>query len=399
MNVNVDITNSNIDLSRLSEELERIKDIEVPPFVESVPDVEKIISECKDIMHYKKVIVIGNGGSVNNTRAFYDAVPIGKEFYFATTMEPDFLNFLLKKCPREDTIVVPVSKSGTTTGVLETLMFFINNEYDICAITSPQGTLFDICQKKGYNVIEHPPVGGRYSARTSCAMAPAYLMGYNLNELEDGFQLAYENNSKERSIDENPALRLACALYLLEQEGKEDVFMPVYSMTYSAFLPIIIQLSHESFGKEGKGQSFFGDVAPESQHHTNQRFFGGRQNICGMFVSVKNQIDSSSEVSVPDDIKEIPLRSGNLDTISSVPYKKALEFEFKGTYEDAVAKGIPVCHVEIEDSSYRSIGEFMGFLQYFAVYSSILRGVNPYDQPQVEDSKALSFRMRQDYKR
>lgn len=399
MNVNVDIMNSRVDLAKVSDRLNDISNMEIPPFVSCVPDIEKMIGECKGIMHYKKVIIIGNGGSVNNTRAFYEAVPIGKEFYFATTMEPDFLNFLLKKCPKEETIVIPVSKSGTTTGVLETLMFFINHEYDICAITSPEGTLFDLCQRRGYNVIEHPPVGGRYSARTSCAMAPAYLMGYNLHELEEGFKQAYENNSKEKGIDENPALRLAVALYLLEEEGKTDVFMPVYSMTYSAFLPIIIQLCHESFGKDGKGQSFFGDIAPESQHHTNQRFFGGKQNICGMFVHVKNQSDANISVEVPEDIKDVGLRGGNLDTISGVPYKKALEFEFKGTYEDAVSKNIPVCAVDIEDSSYKTIGEFMGFLQYFAVYSSILRCVNPYDQPQVEDSKNLSFRMRQDYKR
>jgi hypothetical protein len=39
----------------------------------------------------------------------------------------------------------------------------------------------------------------------------------------------------------------------------------------------------------------------------------------------------------------------------------------------------------------------MAFWQYFAVYSSILREVNPYDQPQVETSKVISIKMRENF--
>ena len=35
---------------------------------------------------------------------------------------------------------------------------------------------------------------------------------------------------------------------------------------------------HESFGKDKLGQSYFGGQGPEMQHHTSQRFFGGRKN-------------------------------------------------------------------------------------------------------------------------
>ncbi|EHK02474.1 hypothetical protein HRED_04343, partial [Candidatus Haloredivivus sp. G17] len=44
--------------------------------------------------------------------------------------------------------------------------------------------------------------------------------------------------------------------------------------------------------------------------------------------------------------------------------------------------------------SYRSTGRFMAFLQYLAVYSSWLRDVDPFNQPNVEKSKNIGFKMR-----
>jgi glucose-6-phosphate isomerase len=40
----------------------------------------------------------------------------------------------------------------------------------------------------------------------------------------------------------------------------------------------------------------------------------------------------------------------------------------------------------------------MAFWQLYAVYSSLLRNVDPFDQPQVEGSKKISFDKRLQYK-
>ncbi len=223
-------------------------------------------------------------------------------------------------------------------------------------------------------------------------------MGLDTASLNKGLSSAYKRNNPKVAFHENPALNLASNMFLLEEKGFLEVFMPVYSYKLSSFLPIIVQLMHESFGKEEKGQSFFGDLAPESQHHTNQRFFGGRKNICGLFMRVLNQKDSQSKVNIPENLKDVPLKNHGLDSISGIPYEKALEFEYEGTYEDAVDKGIPVIDVSLDRIDEENIGEMMGFWQYVAVYSSILRSVNPYDQPMVESSKKISFSKRLQYK-
>ncbi|MFW6220561.1 MAG: hypothetical protein ACOC3X_02700 [Nanoarchaeota archaeon] len=388
-------TIKNFDL--IKDKLNKIKEMNPPSFETFNIDIDEIINKCSNLNKYKNVIIIGNGGSVNSTRAFYNAIDSKRNFCFVMTMEPDFLNYVLKKYPKENSIVIAISKSGSTIGVLESLMFFINNNYDISVITSFSGPLYEIAKKKDYHLIEHPNIGGRYGAKTSCSFIPAYLMGYDLNKLNNGFKIGHERYSFNKNIDENDALKLATVLYNLELKDIVDVFMPIYSSKLSGFLPIIVQLMHESFGKEKKGMSFFGDLAPESQHHTNQRFFGGKNNICGVFVNVLNQNDSTSKVIIPNELGDIKLGDEFLKNLSNIPYHKSLEYEFLGTYNDAIEKKIPICLVSVNKINDETIGEFMAFWQYFAVYSAILREVNPYDQPQVENSKKISIKMRNQY--
>lgn len=361
--------------------------LETPPFVAHEPELEEIEKISKE-WNVNNIIIIGNGGSVNNTRAFYGCLGSLKNVYFVMTMEPYELKRIAGKCSPEDSVVVAVSKSGTTVGVIEALMYFIKHDYRVVGITQKKGALSEICNKKGYQVIEHPEVGGRFSARTACAYFPAALMGMDIRKIEDGFKSFYE---KAKAPD-NPALEFSLILYELEKKGIADVFLPVYSTRLSAFLPIIIQLMHESFGKDGKGLSFFGDMAPESQHHTNQRLFGGKENISALFMQTSEEDDE--KILVPDELKDIKLKSETLRILDQIKYSKALEFEFEGTYRDAAEKNIPVGCLSLERVDEKGAGEFMGFWQYVAVYSAWLRGVNPYDQPQVEASKNLSFELR-----
>jgi glucose-6-phosphate isomerase len=398
MTIKIDTKNSLVDnFNSLIDKINSVKNLNKPSFSEYNIDINKIKEDSKPLEKYENIIIIGNGGSVNSSRAFYNAIDSKRNFCFVMTMEPDFLNEVLTKYPKENSIVVAISKSGSTIGVLESLMFFINNKYDISIITSFSGPLYEIAKKNNYHLIKHPNIGGRYSARTSSTLIPAYLMGYDLDELNKGFEIGYENYSFDKNFNDNDAFKLACVLYNLELNGKTDVFMPIYSSKLSGFLVIIVQLMHESFGKEKKGMSFFGDLAPESQHHTNQRFFGGKDNICGVFVNVLNQDDKELKVIVPKELENIKLGNNTLSSLSNIPYHKSLQFEFLGTYNDAINQKIPISCVSVDKIDFKTIGEFMAFWQYFAVYSSILREVNPYDQPQVETSKVISIKMRENF--
>lgn len=395
MGIYLDTKNSLVgDFSGLSDKFEEIKNMPFPSFVLKNSLEKESPYFIDKLSGFNNVLLIGNGGSVNGAKAYYGSLFPKKTFEFVTTMEPDFLNSMADKYSPEDTLVLAVSKSGTTVGVLESLLFFMGKGYEIVVITDKEGSLYKIAKTRGWHTILHPPVGGRFSAGTASGLVPAYIMGFDVDKIKNGLEIAYKKNSPKIGVQDNPSLQLASTLYLLEKQGIHDVFIPVYSAQLCSFLPIIIQLMHESFGKENKGQSFFGDIAPETQHHTNQRLFGGRKNICGLFIHVLNQKDKTTKIVVPNDIKDVFLKGKKLDLLSLNTYEDALRFEYLGTYNDAVNKNIPVIDIAIERVSEKTVGELMGFWKYVAVYSAILRGLNPYDQPMVEGSKEISFNKR-----
>ena len=364
--------------------------VEVPPFHKHRVNFKGIEKLARKYARFKNYIILANGGSRTSSYAFYH-LGSKKNFEFIPTMEPEVLLNAARKYKKEDTLVMPISKSGTNVCPLEGMFFFMKKGYKILPITSKGSVLDRIAKQMKYDVAYHPDIGGRYSGRTICGLLPAKLMGLNIRKINQGAISIYKRCSPGIPQNKNPALRISAFLYDLEKKGYEDVFLAVYSKSFSGFIPLIVQLMHESFGKQGKGMSFFGDLGPEMQHHTNQRFYGGRKNIVGMFISVKEH--KSLKISVPKSLRDIKIRNGILGDLNSLDLANALSFELKANLMETESLSIPEIHIRMDRADEYTFGELMGMMQYIAVYSSVLRGVNPYDQPQVEHSKAVSFDM------
>jgi glucose-6-phosphate isomerase len=360
-----------------------------PSFHSHKADFDYINKVAKKYSKYKNFIILANGGSRTSAEAFYRLSKNKKKFKFITTMEPEVLNYT-NKYPKESTLIIPISKSGTNVCPIEGLLYFLKKGYKVLPITSSdRGVLKEISDAKKLDYVIHPNIGGRYSGATTCALFPAKLMGLNIEEISKGAKSMYKKCMK---IDEsNPALKIASYLYKFEKKGYTEVFTPIYSYFYSGFLPLIIQLMHESFGKNKSGLTFYGDQGPEMQHHTNQRFFGGRRNSVGMFIGVKDHSDI--KLTVPSELKDIKLRTGTLGDLNNLHLKNALRYEMESNIKEARLLKIPNIVIEIEKADEYNFGEFLGLMQYVAVYSSWLRKVDPFDQPEVEHSKEASFDM------
>ncbi|MBI3231610.1 MAG: hypothetical protein HYZ51_00835 [Candidatus Doudnabacteria bacterium] len=196
---------------------------------------------------------------------------------------------------------------------------------------------------------------------------------------------------------DNLAWRAASVFYQLEQKGYADVLMFFYSHALYPMSYPMIQLCHESFGKNGKGQTYFAHEGPEVQHHTTQRFFGGPKNIAGLFFTVENFLHPTQNT-FPVSAHSLQIKGHHLFDLDKIPLEKALEYEWTANIEDARIQGIPVTHMSITGFDPEEIGRLSAFWQLFAVYSSVLRNVDPFDQPQVENSKSISFNKRLQYK-
>ncbi len=372
--------------------IKNIKLPETPGFVKYRPDFGEIKKYAAEYQKYKNILIIAHGGSITSFYGFYSALryQAAKDAYFLSTVDPDYIYELKQKLKPEDTLVVAISKSGETITQIEMLAQFVG--YPMVAVTGKNSPLRAIAENLKIPVIIHPPIGGRYTGLTEVGLLPAGIVGLDVNGIYQGAQIFYSLYQND-----NLAWRAASVFYQLEQKGVTDVFMPFYSHNLFPMSALIVQLCHESFGKSGKGQTYFAHEAPESQHHTNQRFFGGQKNIAGFFTSSETFLRPTT-TSYPPAIHSVQIKGHHLADVNKIPLEKVLEYELQGTLEDARINGIPAAHLSIGGFSAEEIGQLTAFWQLYAVYASVLRGVDPFDQPQVESSKKISFNKRLQYK-
>jgi len=355
---------------------------EVFDYKEDIPNLkQELLTLGRD---YNNVLVVGNGGSITSFDAIVYALNSRKKVKSVWTMDPFFLNKVKKEYPKNNTIVVAVSKSGNTLGQIESLLFF--KEYDIVAVTQKgSGTLFEIANKMGWKIIEHPEVGGRFSAGTSSTLTSALLAGIDVNEIQKGLIEGYKNLKDK-------AFALSKYYFEYEKRGYNEIYISIYNEALSHFQNLIIQLMHESVCKNGKGQSFYAALAPESQHHTNQRFLGGKKNVIGTFLIINKPV-SDIKLDIPKKIADVNYKGSKLKILDSLSLNFALLAEYYGTKRDADKNQVPNVTISIEKIGERSVGQLISFWHLVAFYSSIMRGVNPFDQPAVENSKNITLQI------
>ena len=361
-------------------------------FLSYRPDFKMLEDFAKTYSQYQNILIIGHGGSITSFYGFYNALKYQakKRAYFLSTVDPDYIAELKSELKPENTLVVAISKSGENITQIEMMSQFL--DFPLIILTGKASPLRAIGEKLNAKIISHPPIGGRYTGLTEVGLLPAALVGLDVKALFEGAEKFYQLYEKN-----NLAWQAASVFYQLEEKGFVDVFMPFYAHNLFPLSALIVQLCHESFGKAGKGQTYFAHEAPESQHHTNQRFFGGRKNICAFFLSADN-FNHDLVTTYPHQIHRVQLKDHILFDINKIPLKESIHAELKGTLDDARINAIPAAHLSVAGFSPEQIGALTAFWQLYAVYASVLRGVDPFDQPQVENSKGISFNKRLQYK-
>lgn len=309
---------------------------------------ENILKKCKQ----KNIIVIGNGGSINNIIAIHNALKhkTKKKLYIIDSTEN-----LDQYKSLKNSLLISISKSGSTANVIYSTKKLMKYHKTLI-ISSKNSILHKLAEKNKLMFFPHPNVGGRYTAAHDNTLLPISIL-FSLKlakKLRKDFDSTYKLLKKN-----NIAKKIANMLYDAETKGYTEVFMPIYSKSLMGVGKLIRQLNHETYCKHQKGLTFLIADAPECQHHTNQRFFGGRKNI--VLFSIK--LEQSS-------------KDG-----------KFLNLEHQGVFDTAVKKNIPSACLTLK---LDEIAKLIALWQFIVIYSAALRKVNPYDQPAVEESKLLT---------
>jgi transaldolase/glucose-6-phosphate isomerase len=156
------------------------------------------------------------------------------------------------------TLFVVSSKSG---GTVETLSHFkhfwekVGRGEQFVAVTDPGSPLEDIARERGFRRVfaGDPEIGGRYSALSHFGMVPAALMGADLEALLDGAMVAAQGCRHDDTSAGNSGLWLGVTLGELAQRGRDKLTFVVDDPAIAQVGLWLEQLVAESTGKHGRG--------------------------------------------------------------------------------------------------------------------------------------------------
>lgn len=258
------------------------------------------------------------------------------------------------------TLFILASKSGGTIEMQSLYRYFFEKVRKVrpdspgaqfMAITDPGTSLVRMAEERGFRrVFLNPPdIGGRYSALSYFGLVPAALIGIDLSAFLEAARQEIKRSAPDVPLAENPGFYLGVILGELYQEGRDKVTL-VASTAVESFGYWAEQLLAESTGKEGKGL-----VPVEGEGVGPPQVYGPDR----VFIYLDAQWS-------PDEALGKKVR--------------ALE-----------AAGHPVIKIPMENP-HDLAGQFFRWETATAVAGFVL-GINPFDEPNVAESKENTQRV------
>jgi transaldolase/glucose-6-phosphate isomerase len=228
---------------------------------ERIGELERIAREVRDD-GYSRAAVLGMGGSSLApelfSRVFGDSLGGtaggGLELRILDSTHPDAVRGFREWAESARTIFCVSSKSGSTTepNAFHAAMSAHAPALDFIAITDPGTVLADLARSQGFRAIVDGPtdVGGRYSALSVFGLLPAALHGVDLRGLL--LRAAAMADACRRPATENPGLQLGAAMGEAALAGRDKLTI-LTSARLASLGDWIEQLVAESTGKAGRG--------------------------------------------------------------------------------------------------------------------------------------------------
>lgn len=191
-------------------------------------------------------------------------------------------------------------------------------------------------------------------------------------------------NYSSSKVEENEAYQYAALRTMLYRKGRDVEILANYEPALQYFGEWWKQLFGESEGKDSKGIFPASANFSTDLHSIGQSIQDGTRNL---FETVINVETSRHEMSIPSMIEDLDgLQYLEGETIDFVN-KKA----FQGTLLAHTDGNVPNLLVNIPALDEHSLGQLIYFFEKAVAISGYLNGVNPFDQPGVEDYKRNMF--------
>ncbi len=230
-----------------------------------IEEVKPLLEECKS-EGMSRLLLLGMGGSslgVETMALILGARESGLELRILDMTNPDQVLAAAHWAALKKTLFVVGSKSGSTSESNAFMDFFWEKAQKslgkkagrhFVAITDPDTSLGKVAGDRGFRQVflSDPEVGGRYSALSMFGLAPSVLMGHDTDKLLESAREVNYLCSKNSSFERNPGVMLGAFLGAGALKGKDKVTL-LADPELAAFGPWVEQLIAESSGKNGKG--------------------------------------------------------------------------------------------------------------------------------------------------
>ena len=344
------------------------------------------------------LVCVGVGGSYLGFRAVVEA--LGGErgrtklLFTGNSFSARDLGKVLNKIKGADFSVNVISKSGTTTETAIAFRFLRQRLVErygaeeatrrIYVTTDDESVLQQEIAGNHYEsfVIPHN-IGGRFSVLTPVGMLPMAVAGIDADQLLKGAE-------KEREAliyTGGNATKYAVIRNALLERGFNVEVLANFEPSFKYFAEWWKQLFGESEGKDGKGIFPASVIYSTDLHSLGQYMQDGQRIVFETFVE--------SEKIEADDVV-IPIAMSDVDELNYLAGKKLDEVKHivaQATREAHAAGGVPVMRVIMPDISEYSVGALIYFFEMACALSAFTLGVNPFNQPGVDDYKVKMFHL------
>jgi len=311
----------------------------------------------------KHVVLLGMGGSSLCPEVFARTFSNAKEYpklHVLDSTVPDWIRSVERAISPKETLFIVSSKSGGTIETLSQYRYFLeivrgagvrDPGRNFVAITDAGSGLEKIGRENNFRRVFLNPsdIGGRYSALSYFGLAPAALIGMDIDALLDRAIRMTHSSAGCIRVGENAGVGLGAFLGAMQKERRDKVTF-IASPAIGSFGLWVEQLIAESTGKEGTG------IVP----------------IC-------------------DEPVGAPSNYGNDRVFAYLRFKHGVDEKQERGFEALQKAGFPTALISVEEKI--DLGEeFMRWEIATATAGSVI-GINAFDQPNVQESKDNTNRL------
>ena len=364
------------------------------------------------------MVVLGIGGSSLGPKALYSALAppldalrsrapgLPRRLLFPDNADPSTLSAILEVCDPARTVWNVVTKSGGTAETAAQLLVVADHleralgqdraARRIIATTDPTaGALRATADAAGWATFPIPSaVGGRFSVLSAVGLLPAAVAGLDVMGLLDGAAAMLARCDGD-DVRTNPALLLAGLLHHHHVvRGRPMVVLMAYADALYDVADWFRQLWAESLGKAVATDGRTVNVGPTpiaargatDQHSQLQLYVEGpRDKVVVMLTAERRE----HELTIPR--SALAASRPEYAYLAGRGVGELLDAELRGTIGSLLGRQRPTGVIALPRIDAPAVGALIMLLELATAWAGPLYGVDPFDQPGVEEAKRLAY--------